>query len=106
MNIQRNLCIILRNLRRNLKLSQDEFGKIFGLSQTHYANIENGKRNVTLEIVEKLIFQFEISPNEIFQKVEDEMFITDNSENEKPKKETLEDRLDRIEATLQKLSEE
>lgn len=78
MNIQRNVCTILRNLRANLKLNQDEFAKMFDLSQTHYANIENGKRNVTLEIVEKLVFQFDIPPSEIFKKKESEITSIEN----------------------------
>lgn len=41
----------IRELRRNLHLSQKDFGEKLGLSQTHIASLETEKRTVTQRII-------------------------------------------------------
>lgn len=35
----------LREIRKSLKLTQTEFGNLFGLSHPHISNVENGRDN-------------------------------------------------------------
>lgn len=60
----------IRDLRRERKLSQDEFSKHVDLSRVSIANIETGNQKPTLELVWKISSIFSISidyffPNEL-----------------------------------------
>ena len=42
------------NTRRNLGLSQKDFAKKIKMSQVHYNAIENGRKNITINILQRI----------------------------------------------------
>lgn len=44
----------IKNIRKEAGISQKQMAKSVGLSEIHYCGIENGKRGVTLKVLEKV----------------------------------------------------
>jgi transcriptional regulator with XRE-family HTH domain len=59
----------LRERRRGLGVSQEEFADICGLDRTYVGGIERGERNVALVNIEKLARALKISLSELFRGV-------------------------------------
>jgi transcriptional regulator with XRE-family HTH domain len=59
----------LRERRRRLGVSQEEFADICGLDRTYVGGIERGERNVALVNIEKLARALKISLSELFRGV-------------------------------------
>ncbi|HAF27930.1 MAG TPA: XRE family transcriptional regulator [Bacteroidales bacterium] len=57
----------LRELRKKKGLSQEKFSFECNLDRTYIAGIETGKRNVSLENIEKIAKGFNISLSELFK---------------------------------------
>lgn len=55
-----------RELRKQLNLSQEKFALKIGMDRTYYASVEMGKRNISIENIEKIIKGFDISFNDFF----------------------------------------
>lgn len=55
-----------RELRSQLGLSQEKFALKIGIDRTYYASVEAGKRNISLENIEKIIKGFGISFHDFF----------------------------------------
>lgn len=55
----------VKTLRKNNKLTQDELCKKLGISRASVSNIEQGRHNITLEILEKLCKVFGVSSDEL-----------------------------------------
>lgn len=51
------LCFRVRDLRKELKMNQTEFGDKLDVSQSYLTNIENGKRPVTTKIFKLICLQ-------------------------------------------------
>lgn len=51
----------IKALRRELHMTQTEFGKVIGLSQGHLTSIESGKRNVTERTVATICRVFRVN---------------------------------------------
>lgn len=45
----------IRQLRRAKDLTQEEFGKLIGVKKSQVSKIENGKQNITIETLLKII---------------------------------------------------
>lgn len=60
----------IRTLRLKLGLSQEKFALMAGLDRTYLAGIENGKRNITLKVMDKLAKAFNISLSELFDGID------------------------------------
>lgn len=60
----------VRELRKQTGLSQEKFALQVDLDRTYIASIENGKRNVSLENIEKLARGFGITISEMFKGVD------------------------------------
>ncbi len=56
---------ILKELRRENKLTQKDVGKIFGITQTAYSYYENGKRTMRIDMLCKLADILETSTDYI-----------------------------------------
>lgn len=54
MDIKEKFGIRLKTLRKEKGLSQEELALKFGLNRPYISAIEKGKRNVSLEVMEKL----------------------------------------------------
>lgn len=60
----------VRAVRRDRGLSQEHLADICGLHRTYVSDIELGKRNVSLENIEKIAAAFNMSITELFAEVE------------------------------------
>lgn len=57
----------VRELRIQAKLSQEKFALQIGMDRTYLASVEQGKRNISLENIQKIAEGFGISIEEIFK---------------------------------------
>lgn len=66
MEIKVRFGLRLKELRKKAGLSQEKFALECGLDRTYIAGIESGKRNISLESIEKIAKGLKISLNELF----------------------------------------
>lgn len=59
----------VRKLRQSKQISQEEFADLCGLHRTYISDIELGKRNVSLENIEKIAVALDISISQLFEGV-------------------------------------
>jgi len=57
----------IKTLRRDRNLSQEKFALQINMDRTYYASVENGKRNVSIENIERIAKGFDISLEELFK---------------------------------------
>lgn len=60
----------IRELRKKLELSQEALANEAEVDRTYVTDVENGRRNVSLEILERLIKALQISISEFFNSKE------------------------------------
>ena len=60
----------VRAIRQDKKISQEELGDLCGLHRTYISDIELGKRNVSLENIEKIAHALQVKKSELFVEVE------------------------------------
>lgn len=60
----------IRELRKKLELSQEALANEAEVDRTYVTDVENGRRNVSLEILERLIKALKISISEFFNSKE------------------------------------
>ena len=60
----------VRKLRQGQKISQEELAERCGLHRTYISDIELGKRNVSLENIERIAAALERSLSDFFKEVE------------------------------------
>ncbi len=60
----------IREYRKQLGLSQEKFALSIGMDRTYYASVENGKRNVSLQNIERIANGFNVSISELFRYLE------------------------------------
>ena len=70
MNIKEKVGQRIRSLRKELNLSQEALALKSEVDRTYMTDVENGRRNVSLEILEKIIKALEISFTEFFNSKE------------------------------------
>ena len=56
----------IRELRKGLEISQEALAYKAEVDRTYVTDVENGRRNISVEILEKLITALEISFAEFF----------------------------------------
>lgn len=56
----------IKSLRNETGLSQEKFALKIGMDRTYYASVESGKRNISLQNIEKIAKGFELSISELF----------------------------------------
>jgi transcriptional regulator with XRE-family HTH domain len=57
----------LKGLRKERKMSQEELAEKSGLNRPYISGIEQGKRNVSLEVMESLAKALEIKIKDFFE---------------------------------------
>jgi transcriptional regulator with XRE-family HTH domain len=57
----------IRELRKELNLSQEALALKADVDRTYMTDVENGRRNISIEILEKIIAALEVSFSEFFQ---------------------------------------
>lgn len=60
----------VRVIRQDKKISQEELGDLCGLHRTYISDIELGKRNVSLENIDKIANALQVKKSELFIEVE------------------------------------
>lgn len=60
----------IRQLRKELLLSQESLAFKVGLDRTYIASVENGKRNLSIMSLEKIIVALDCSVAEFFETFE------------------------------------
>ena len=60
----------VRTIRQNKKMSQEELADLCGLHRTYISDIELGKRNVSLENIDKISHALQVKKSELFVGVE------------------------------------
>jgi len=69
MNVLMRFGEAVRKLRQEKQISQEEFADLCGLHRTYISDIELGKRNVSLENIEKIANALDISISRLFEGV-------------------------------------
>lgn len=70
MSLQQNIGVALRALRAQKGVSQEKLALETGIGRRYMSDIENGRRNVSLEIIEKIATYFEMSASELVERIE------------------------------------
>ena len=56
----------VRELRHDLGLSQEALANKAGVDRTYMTDVENGRRNISVEILEKILVALEVSFAQFF----------------------------------------
>lgn len=70
MSLQQNIGIALKALRAEKGISQEKLALETDIGRRYMSDIENGRRNISLEIIEKIAAFFEMTASELVQKIE------------------------------------
>lgn len=65
-NIKIKFGLKIKELRKQKSYSQDKLAKLSSIEKSYISNIENGNRNISLEILNKLAKAFEIKIHQFF----------------------------------------
>lgn len=60
----------IRELRKQLELSQEALAYESNVDRTYVTDVENGRRNISVEVLEKIIAGLEVSFSEFFNSKE------------------------------------
>lgn len=71
MSLQNNIGLTIRALRAQRNVSQEKLALETGIGRRYMSDIENGRRNVSLEIIEKLAAYFGMSASELVKNIEE-----------------------------------
>jgi len=66
MNVKEKVGQRIKELRHELGLSQEALGNKAGVDRTYVTDVENGRRNISVELLEKLINALEVSFQDFF----------------------------------------
>ena len=70
MNIKSRIGQRIKELRKELSLSQEALAYKAEVDRTYVTDVENGRRNVSVEILERIIKALEVSITEFFNSKE------------------------------------
>lgn len=68
--IKKNFGLAVKKYRKQLGLSQEKFSLSISMDRTYYASVESGKRNISLQNIEKIASGLNISLSQLFETVE------------------------------------
>lgn len=68
----------LKELRLSLNLTQKEMSERLDMRQSYYSDLENGKRNISGKLIEKLSKIFSVSPNWMYTGEGDKLLLNSN----------------------------
>lgn len=69
-NIQVRYGNAVRKLRMQKNISQEDFADLCGLHRTYISDVELGKRNISLENIERIALALNISLSDMFREVQ------------------------------------
>lgn len=70
MKAQEQLGMRIKFLRKQRKWSQEDLALESDINKNYICDLENGRRNPSLDILERLCFAFQISLEELFKGIE------------------------------------
>lgn len=70
MSLQENLGRAIVRLRREKGFSQEAFANEAGIDRRYMSDIENGKRNISIDILERICNKLGMKMSELFVEVE------------------------------------
>lgn len=68
--IQEQYGKVIRSFRESKGISQEKFALSIGLDRTYYASVENGKRNISIQNIEKIANGLGLPISSIFCEIE------------------------------------
>lgn len=66
MNIKNKIGVRIKLLRNDLKISQEELGFRSNIDRTYITDVENGRRNISVEVLERVIIGLNTTFNDFF----------------------------------------
>ena len=66
MNIKEKFGERVREIRKERKISQEELADLAHLDRTYVNSVENGKRNISIENIEKIVKALDCTLQEFF----------------------------------------
>lgn len=75
MELQSRLGIILKRLRETRKISQEKLANLSKVDRRYLSDVENGRRNVSLNTLERLAGVFNLNVSELVAMAEDAYFV-------------------------------
>ena len=69
-SIQIKFGICIREYRKRMGLSQEKFALSINMDRTYYASVENGKRNISLENIQKIANGLNVKISDLFTYIE------------------------------------
>lgn len=60
-----------REYRENLNISQEKFALSIGMDRTYYSSVELGKRNISIQNIEKIADGLGVSISELMNRTEE-----------------------------------
>jgi len=69
-SIQKAFGMGLRELRSKTGLSQEKFALKINMDRTYYASVESGRRNISIENIEKIAKGLDVSLPDLFVTIE------------------------------------
>jgi len=66
MDIKQKVGNRIRELRKGLELSQEALALKAEVDRTYVTDVENGRRNISLEVLERIITALKVSYSEFF----------------------------------------
>ena len=71
MTIQQKVGITIKELRKERGMSQETFAYESGIDRRYMSDIENGKRNISIDILERIVDKLGIRLSDLFLRVEE-----------------------------------
>lgn len=68
--IQKAFGICIKAYRLKTGLSQEKFALKINMDRTYYASVESGRRNISIENIEKIARGLEVSLSALFKDIE------------------------------------
>jgi len=65
--IQKSFGVKIQTLRKSLGLSQEKFALQINMVRTYYASVEAGRRNISIQNVQKIAEGLGVSLSELFR---------------------------------------
>lgn len=70
MDIQKLFGFTVKQIRNEIGISQEKFSLQIGMDRTYFASVEAGKRNLSLNNIQKIANGLNISISELFSQIE------------------------------------
>lgn len=62
----------IRELRTEANLSQEKFAALIGMDRTYYSSVESGRRNISIQNIQKIANGFDVTISDLFLNIDNE----------------------------------